>query len=251
MFNLFKRKSAQKKMDSITLLSKKKEAELVKVKQFVKNNELTLRRSWQRQVLDTGFAPLSVTKWDNETFSMLLSKGIIFKECTKEEIVLFITDLINKHSVEAEAPPLGKSKSNIDSANRTLPRDPIAYENMCADLLRQQGWQAKTTSGSGDQGVDVWACKQGVSIVIQCKLYSKPVGNKAVQEALSGMAFEKANFAVVVAPNGFTRSAKQLAERTGVFLLSEQELHFLEQCVGRYGIVDDIRQPKIQFSELG
>ena len=232
MLNLFKRKPLVER-NGLDNCDKQRDAELVKVKQFVKNNELTLRNSWKRQVLDKGFAPLSVTKWDTETYSMLLSEGITLEACTKEEIVLFITDLINKRHTEIEAPPHGQSQSCIDSGNRRLPRDPIAYENMCADLLRQQGWRAETTSGSGDQGVDVWACKQGVSIVIQCKLYSKPVGNKAVQEALSGMAFEQANLAVVVAPNGFTRSAKQLAERTGAILLSEQELHFLEQYVGR------------------
>jgi len=61
-------------------------------------------------------------------------------------------------------------------------------------------------------------------VVVQCKLYSNSVGNKAVQEALSGMAFDMAHFAVVVASNGFTRSAVELANSTGVLLLSHNDL---------------------------
>jgi len=232
MLNLFKRKVVPRE-NTLDSSAKQKAAELVKIKQFVKTHESTLMDSWQKQVMDNDFTSLSVTKWDNKAFDMLLREGITFGECTKKEVVLFITYLINKSLTEAEMLSRENSERGAVSVNRALPRDPIAYEHMCANILRQQGWRAQTTSGSGDQGVDVWACKQGVSIVLQCKLYSKPVGNKAIQEALSGMAFEQAHFAVVVAPNGFTRSAKQLAKRTGVFLLSEQELSLLEKCVSR------------------
>ena len=55
--------------------------------------------------------------------------------------------------------------------------------------MRQFGWDAHATQGSGDQGKDVIAKRDGVSSAIQCKLYSKPVGNKAVQEALAGAQY--------------------------------------------------------------
>ena len=60
---------------------------------------------------------------------------------------------------------------------------PLAFEGYCADLLSNAGWNASITKGSGDQGIDIIAVKNGIKIVLQCKKYSSPVGNKAVQEA--------------------------------------------------------------------
>ena len=65
---------------------------------------------------------------------------------------------------------------------------PAEFEGFCAEELRQSGWNARVTLQSRDQGVDVVADKNNVSIVLQCKLYAGPVGNKAVQEATAGRA---------------------------------------------------------------
>ena len=104
------------------------------------------------------------------------------------------------------------------------PMTPIGFERHCAALMREQGWRATLTAGSGDQGVDVLAKRRGVSVVIQCKLYSKPVGNAAVQEALAGKQFMGATHAAVVSNQPYTRSAIDLAGRTKVFLLSDNDL---------------------------
>jgi len=101
---------------------------------------------------------------------------------------------------------------------------PVAYERLCAQILRYAGWHANTTSASGDQGIDVLADKNGVRIVIQCKLYSKPVGNSAVQQALAGRAYARAHLAVVVSNASYTPSARALARRTGVHLLHHNDL---------------------------
>ena len=101
---------------------------------------------------------------------------------------------------------------------------PLDYERYCRDVLRQVGWHANTTSASGDQGIDVLADKNGVHIVIQCKLYTKPVGNSAVQQALAGRAYARAHLAVVVSNASYTPSARALARRTGVHLLHHNDL---------------------------
>lgn len=101
---------------------------------------------------------------------------------------------------------------------------PLEYEAMCADLLRHHGWDARTTSGSGDQGVDVLATQGPHRVVLQCKLYGKPVGNAAVQEAIAGQRFEQATHAAVVSNATYTRAARQLAGVAGVMLLHHDEL---------------------------
>ncbi len=101
---------------------------------------------------------------------------------------------------------------------------PLGFERHCAGVLARQGWRANLTAGTADQGVDVLARKGRVSVVIQCKLYSRPVGNAAVQEVLAGQAFMGATHAAVVSNQTYTRAARDLAGRTRVLLLSAEDL---------------------------
>lgn len=110
--------------------------------------------------------------------------------------------------------------------------DPIEYEAMVADTLVRHGWDARLTKASGDQGVDVLATKGALRVVLQCKLYSRPVGNAAVQEAIAGQRFEQATHAAVVSNQPFTRAAQQLAGAAGVLLLHHEELPDLERHCG-------------------
>jgi restriction system protein len=109
---------------------------------------------------------------------------------------------------------------------------PVEYEQFVAKILRDFGWSARLTAATGDQGIDVIAEKKSIKVVIQCKLYSKPVGNAAVQEAIAGKSFERANFAAVVTNAGFTTSAKQLATSSGVILLHHGQLGNLATACG-------------------
>lgn len=106
---------------------------------------------------------------------------------------------------------------------------PMEYETLCADILRRAGWSARTTKGSGDQGVDVIATKGAWRLVVQCKHLARPVGNGAVQEAVAAKLHEEANVAAVVSNAGFTPSARQLAKTTGTLLMHHTELETLHQ----------------------
>ena len=98
------------------------------------------------------------------------------------------------------------------------------YEKYCENIIAGCGWLVKTTPSTGDQGVDIIAEKNGIIAVLQCKYYSMPVGNAAVQEVVAGKAFYNGNIAFVVAKNGFTTSARELAAANGVHLLHHSEL---------------------------
>lgn len=107
------------------------------------------------------------------------------------------------------------------------PEDPLEYEQYCADLLRADGWQARLTKAAGDQGADVIADRDGIRLVIQCKRYTRAVGNAAVQEVIGARAFERADYSAVVTNANFTPAARQLAESSGVLLLHHAELQDL------------------------
>lgn len=108
-----------------------------------------------------------------------------------------------------------------------IPDNPLEYETYISNCLKDLGFMARTTKGSGDQGADVLASKDGISFAIQCKKYSKPVGNKAVQEANAGRDFYKQDYGVVVSNAGFTKSARQAAHACGIILLNDNQLEDL------------------------
>lgn len=95
---------------------------------------------------------------------------------------------------------------------------------LCDKINAQEGLRCEKTKASGDQGVDLIVCVADKKIAIQCKLYSDPVGNSAVQEAFTGCSFYGCTRAVVVTNSAYTESAKSLAGRIGVDLVHYQEL---------------------------
>ena len=105
--------------------------------------------------------------------------------------------------------------------------DPYDYEHLCAEEFKKNKWDAEATQGSSDQGVDVIAKKDARTLVAQCKRFMKPVGNKAVQEIVAGMKYYEATEGVVIAPNGFTNSAKNLAEANNIKLIHHSEINSL------------------------
>jgi restriction system protein len=106
------------------------------------------------------------------------------------------------------------------------------FEVYCREVLHEAGWDAALTPGSGDQGADIIAEKDGSRVVIQCKFYNGSVGNKAVQEAYAAAAFQDAHYAVVVTNSVFTKSAHQLAHKNGVVPIHHAELPTLEDAIG-------------------
>lgn len=98
--------------------------------------------------------------------------------------------------------------------------DGYQFEHSCAKILRSKGYSGVTvTKASGDQGVDIIAHKGGHKYAVQCKYYSKPVGNSAVQQVYAGAAFYGCDSCIVMTNNTFTSQAEKLASRTGVILI--------------------------------
>ena len=102
------------------------------------------------------------------------------------------------------------------------------FEHFTAELLRKLGYQnVEVTRGSGDQGVDVLAEKEGVRYAVQCKCYSSDLGNTPVQEVNTGKVIYHCHVGVVVTNRYFTSGAKEAAKATGVLLWDRDKLHEL------------------------
>jgi restriction system protein len=164
-----------------------------------------------------------------------------------DEIDYFITHHIEPTLTTRERDMLASARaaiadlvaSRIEAELRTEPvyrgfsdaMSPADFEVFCAEELRRAGWAASVTGQSRDQGADVVAEKAGTRVVLQCKLYSRQVGNKSVQEAAAARAHEQAHYAIVVTNNGFTPAAEELAATNRIYLLHYRDLRDLDRML--------------------
>jgi restriction system protein len=102
--------------------------------------------------------------------------------------------------------------------------DGLGYERQVGAALARAGFSVNFTPATGDQGVDIIAEREGEKVAVQCKNYASAVGNDAVQQVFAGGRFYGASRTVVIAPNGYTTSAKQLASSLGVACLHHNEI---------------------------
>lgn len=184
----------------------------------VDEHAATLRRKRRQLTRVDDYGVVFTEAWDREVGHFLKHviapvagpNGMSFEET---ELVLEAIDEVSEEGSEGTGTVLDVGAMS-----------PIEYEHYCAELLREAGWDARVTSATGDQGVDVVATRDGQTVAVQVKRYSGSVGNAAVQEAIAGKAFVGADLAVVVSPAPFTRSAIELANVAGVRLMHHEQL---------------------------
>lgn len=101
----------------------------------------------------------------------------------------------------------------------------VEYENKIASMINKEtSWTAELTKASGDQGADLILTKGPIKIVIQTKYHKSPIGNSAVQEAYAAQRFYNSDLSIVVSNSGFTKSAEELSQSTGVKLMTDSQL---------------------------
>nr|WP_236681135.1 restriction endonuclease [Streptomyces sp. 9-7] len=122
--------------------------------------------------------------------------------------------------------------------------DPIAFENLIAELFRAMGMQAVTTQRSGDGGVDVDALDpdpiRGGKIVVQVKRYRNTVPPTAVRDLYGTVQAEGANKGVLVTTSRFGPGAHTFANGKPLSLIAGPELVDL---LGRYGLSGRLGAP--------
>lgn len=114
--------------------------------------------------------------------------------------------------------------------NQTPPADGFEFEEYFGNLLTMNGFTGvNVTQRSQDFGADVLAEKDGIKYVFQCKYYTHPVGVAAVQQVFASKIHYSAHVAVVATNSVFTKSAKVLAQESGVVLWDCEKIAELEK----------------------
>ena len=135
--------------------------------------------------------------------------------------------------------------------NKEFSSDPVVIASgedfeqyLCDQINTLSSVSCEKTKASGDQGVALLiTLKGGARVAVQCKLYTTPVGNDAVQQVIAGKIFYKCDSAMVVTNNTYTSSAHELAKVAGVALLNYREFRtFIDKLNGSYetGIMNEL-----------
>jgi HJR/Mrr/RecB family endonuclease len=88
------------------------------------------------------------------------------------------------------------------------------FEDFIVDLFTKLGYVVEKRKRSHEQGLDLLLFKHGERIAVQVKRNRRPVGNRAVQQAIAACVYYQSQRAIVVTNSTFTLPAKQLAARS-------------------------------------
>ncbi|WP_030765950.1 MULTISPECIES: restriction endonuclease [unclassified Streptomyces] len=121
--------------------------------------------------------------------------------------------------------------------------DPIAFENLVAELFRAMGMEAVTTQRSGDGGVDVEAVDpapiRGGRIVVQVKRYRNTVPPTAVRDLYGTVQDKGANKGVLVTTASFGPGSYTFANGKPLELVPGTDLVELLHQYGLRGRLGD------------
>ena len=154
-------------------------------------------------------------RMNQETFAYAQSALIDVAKVAQISNFILCKENVNafQESGENRNAPVQSAIEQIDYMNG------IEFENWCAELLIKIGYiNVTVTRGSGDQGVDILAKKDDVTYAVQCKCYSKDLGNKPIQEVATGKIIYGCNMGAVMTNRYFTSGAKEAAIATGTLL---------------------------------
>lgn len=193
------------------------------IDKLIKANSATIIRAYRHTVSENSFGEKDYRKFmkDFEGYfsdklsypaeEFLENNSTTWAEICKQNCLIFPTKVEDLLA------------SKLKKANMSF-KTPREYELYCAEQFVKAGWVASATQATADQGVDVMASKNSRTLAAQCKRFARAVGNKAVQEVVAGMKYYNCKEGVVIAPNGYTKSAMQLAKSNNVKLIHHDEI---------------------------
>lgn len=139
--------------------------------------------------------------------------GCEIGKCTFKYYAEYVPEMITKEQLPNE--------KTIDFDSMTG----LEFEGFCAEILEKNGYDnVSVTRGSGDQGVDIIAYRDGVKYGFQCKCYTADIGNKAVQEIYAGKTYYQCHVGIVLTNRQFTPAAIDLAKKNGIILWDRSKL---------------------------
>lgn len=176
----------------------------------------------------TCFANTDVNKKDSNISKLVIEKNDVLRFQFESNLLYIFNDLCVYITGKRINDNISNNQ-NIDDLSTGF-----EFEQYVANLLKNIGYSDVTiTKSTGDYGVDVVATKDLITYAFQCKYYSQPVGNKAVQEIFTGKNYYHAHIGVIVTNTTFTQAAINQAKSVGVVLWDG---NYISKLIQEYNI---------------
>lgn len=113
----------------------------------------------------------------------------------------------------------------------------LDFERQVHALLKNMGFEAEITKASGDGGIDIIAHSKehitGGKYIIQCKDWSKPVGEPPVRDLFGVVTAESANKGILITTSTFTSPAINFAAGKPLELIDGAKFN---QLLSKYSV---------------
>ena len=136
-------------------------------------------------------------------------------------------DTIDLDDANAGLEALGyreSASSSSDFESRLRRMTGREFKTFVADVFQRKGYTVEITPETGDHGIDIILWKADRSIPVQCKNWSKPIGEPPLRDFYGAMQHKGAEEGYFVTSSAFTRRAYQFAEGKPIQLIDLDSL---------------------------
>jgi len=149
------------------------------------------------------------------------------KEPDKRLLATLFQDTMANYQQAVESAQ--KRAEEQKEASQTLERlsklSPRGFEEFIGDLFEGLGYQrVNIRGGSGDQGVDILAEKDGQRVAIQCKRYKGIVGLHQVRDLIGAMRLEDAQRGLLITTGVFSIQAERMVREAQIEMIDGNKL---------------------------
>ena len=104
----------------------------------------------------------------------------------------------------------------------------VELEKLAAQVYKKMGYRVQHVGQMGDHGIDVLLINpNNQKEIVQCKQWSKPVGEPVLRDLYGAMMHDQAIRAWLWAPRGFSGPAKAWAKGKPLVLMDDLEINHL------------------------
>lgn len=120
---------------------------------------------------------------------------------------------------------------------------PQGFEEFTGWVFEQQGYRVQHTGQTGDEGIDLFLERDGLTCIVQCKRYGdKSIGVGALRDFYGAMVSRGVDYGFFVCTSSYTKPARTFAQAKALTLWDRADL---EPWVLRHG---QRRPPPIQIA---
>lgn len=148
---------------------------------------------------------------------------ILSMDDERGEVLARLEEAATKKSIGL---PLKSRKAPLSSSQKG-----VNFEQKCMQIIQSMGFSTHSTKTVADGGIDIIAVSsqpltQG-KYIVQCKNWSKPVGEPIVRDLYGVVASDNAVKGILISSSGFTASAVNFAKGKRLELIDGDQLDYL------------------------